>query len=99
MGEGRGLDGVNEVSTNLTTDPRREPNGLPADTRIAQAVQNLCDQFAICGHKPPVAILVQAGERQWIEATMRRSGWMLIEDARCKETRIWGVEIREERQL
>jgi hypothetical protein len=78
---------MSDHPTNQTTDPRREPNGLSADTRIAQAIQNLCDQFAICGHKPPVAIVV--------EATMRRSGWMLTEDVRYEGTRIWGVEIRE----
>lgn len=78
-----------------TADPRRQPNGLSADTRIAQAVQNLCDQLAICGHKPPVAIVVAPGELKWIDATMRRSGWMLLADTQCKGTRIWGVEIRE----
>ncbi len=75
--------------------PQTTPRGHPVHARIIGAIQNLCDQFEVCGLEVPVAILVAEGQRGRIEAACRSSALMLVEDARCNNTCIWGVEIEE----
>jgi len=63
--------------------PQTTPSGHPVHARIIGAIQNLCDQFEVCGLEAPVAILVAKGQRGRIEAARRSSALMLVEDARC----------------
>lgn len=77
-----------------TTTP--QPQGLPADARIIGAIQNLCDQFAICGLMAPVVIVLAPGERKRLESAVVGSPLMLVHDALSEGTFVWGVQIREE---
>ncbi len=78
---------------------QRKPAGMPADIRIIGAVQNLRDQFGICGLKAPIGIIVAPGQVEAIEAMIAGSGILLFSDTapRGSETAIWGIKLMEEK--
>lgn len=73
-------------------------NGTPAHARIIAAVQNLQDQFGICGLKAPVAIVLSPGELPKLESAIMGSGMLLYQDTASPKTTIWGIEIKETTQ-
>lgn len=75
--------------------PIPTPRGRPADARIVGAISDLCDQFAVCGLKAPVAIVVAPGDRRRVEAIIAASGMLLVRDTATTDTTIWGVRIME----
>lgn len=85
------------MSKTATEEPApKSPNGRPADERLIHAITSLCDQFAVCGLDQPLAIVVKTGQAKWIQAMVMKSEFMLVEDKRSTELRIWGVPIRED---
>jgi hypothetical protein len=71
------------------------PKGTAADIRIISAIDNLCNQLAICGLEQPISITVRPGQASIIEYIVSQSGLMLYPDKRCDELTIGGIVIRE----